>query len=67
MDRVEQVNWIDELAGNIASWMGEGTAEELVDYALSDEGRDSWNIELPDWFDGHDRRLLVQRVAREIA
>jgi len=59
-DRVEQVNWLRELAGNIAANLGDGTAEELVEYALSDEGRESWGIEIPEWFDDHDRGLLVQ-------
>jgi len=104
MDRIEQVNWIDELAGNIAdnlwdgqpgtiqaihydiaSWgtnsayMGRGLdpdtgeydvneclAHDLVDYALSDEGRESWGIEFPDWFDDHDRHLLTELVAAQL-
>ena len=66
MDRVAQVNWIGELAGNIAANLGDGTAEELVEYALSDEGRESWGIEIPDWFDDHDRGLLAERVAESL-
>lgn len=65
-DRVEQINWINEIAANIAENLGDGTAEELVTYALSDEGRAAWGIELPAWFDAHDRALLVERVAESI-
>ena len=61
-DRVAQVDWLREFAANVAQNMGEGTAEELVEYALSDEAGESWDIELPEWFDDHDRDLLVQMV-----
>lgn len=53
-------------ASNIASNLGEGTAEELVEYALSDEGRESWGIELPEWFSDYDRRLLIEWVEEEL-
>ena len=66
-DRTRQVNALQELASNITSLVGEGTAEELVGYALSEEGRDSWNIELPWWFDDHDRSLLVEFVDDNLA
>jgi len=65
-DRTAQVNWLRELAGNIAANLGEGTAEELVDYALSDEGRESWGIEIPQWFDAHDRSLLIEWVTESL-
>jgi hypothetical protein len=65
MDRTEQVNWLQELAGNIASNLGEGTAEELVEYALG-EGRKSWGIDIPDWFDDHDRDLLTRFVSEQL-
>ena len=65
-DRVQQVSWLREFASNIASNLGEGTAEELVEYALSDEGRESWGIELPEWFSDHDRRLLIEWVEEEL-
>jgi len=32
-DRAEQVSWLRELAVNISENLGEGTAEELVEYA----------------------------------
>jgi len=60
MDPVARHNQIRELAFNIASNLGEGTAEELVEYALSDEGRESWGIDIE--LDDHDRALLVRCV-----
>ena len=60
MDPVARVNQIRELAANIASNLGEGSADELVEYALSDEGRESWGIDIE--LDAHDRRLLVRCV-----
>jgi len=60
VDRTAEVNAIRELAANIACNLGEGTAEELVEYALSDEGRESWGIDIE--LDDHDRRLLVRFV-----
>ena len=62
-DRVKQLNWMQGLAENIRQNLGEGTPEDLVEYALGNEGRDSWGIELPDWFDGHDRNVLIDMVA----
>ena len=65
MDRAAQINWIRELAENLSQNMGYQwgpTAKEVVDYALSDEGRESWGIEIPEWFDDYDRELLVRRV-----
>ena len=65
MDRIEQVNWLRELAVNIAQNLGEGTAEELVEYALG-EGREPWGIEIPEWFDARDRELLTEIVAEAL-
>jgi len=61
-DRTDQVNWLQELAVNISENLGEGTAEELVEFAMSTEG-EVWGIEWPEWFDDHDRRLLTEMVA----
>ena len=60
MDPVARINQIRELAANIASNLGEGSADELVEYALSPEGRESWGIDIE--LDAHDRRLLVRCV-----
>lgn len=65
-NRVQQVSWLRELAGNITDNLGEGAAEELVAYALGDEGREDWAIEIPEWFDDHDRGLLVQFVGENL-
>ena len=58
MDRVKQVNYLRELAEDILlSDMGEeNSAESLVAFYES-EGSD-----YPDWFDAHDRALLVEYV-----
>ena len=64
-DRTEQVNWLRELAANIAENLGEGAAEELVAYAESPEA-DVWDIEWPEWYDNHDRRLLVEMVSEAL-
>jgi len=64
MDRTQEINHIRELASNIASNLGQGTAEELVEYALSNEGRASWDIDIE--LDDHDRELLVRFVAEAL-
>ena len=57
-DRMDQINWIEEQA-DIISWYGEGTVKELVAY---------WeqHTETPDWFDKHDRILLVELVTKAV-
>ena len=65
MSRTDEVDEIRELAGNIASNLGEGTAKELVTYALSDDGRDSWNINIE--LDEVDVELLTEFVAEALA
>jgi hypothetical protein len=68
MDRVQQVNWLREFAGNIVNMtsvncdLRDVTANEIVDFALSKEGILSWSIELPRWFDKHDKNLLIEMV-----
>jgi hypothetical protein len=61
-DRSQQVQWLMNLAANIAQNMGSGSARDLVEYALGDEGRDAYQIYIPEWFDAHDRALLVSFV-----
>ena len=65
-ERVTQIDWLRDLAANIASKPDEGTAEELVEYALSDEGRDSWEIKIPAWFTDHDREILTRMVGESL-
>jgi len=63
-DPLAKINRIRELAFNIASNLGEGTAEELVGFALSPEGRESWGIDIE--LDAEDRNLLVRFVAASL-
>ena len=63
MDRTAQVNELRELAENVAT-LGHGTAEELVEYALSNAGRESWGIDIE--LDAHDRNLLTRFVAEAL-
>lgn len=66
-DRVQQVNWIRELAGNMVGISPEGqTAEQIVEYALSDEGSQTWLIDWPAWFDAHDKGLLTRFVRESL-
>lgn len=67
-DRVQQVNWLRELASNIADWStGAENAEELVEYATSDEGTQTWDITWPSWFGRHDQELLTAMVLNNIS
>lgn len=56
-DRIKQVNWLREIAGNIrAGGVGdEGTPEEQVAFFMQDN-------DLPEWFDDHDCVLLTEFV-----
>ena len=65
-NRTAQVGWLRELAGNIAANLGEGSPLNLVEYALSDEGRESWGITIPEWFDNHDHNLLIGLVGESL-
>lgn len=58
-DRIEQVNEIRSMAADIRfGAAGEGTPEELVKYHLG-------QIDLPEWFDDHDRGLLLRFVSED--
>ena len=58
MDRVKQVNYLRELAEDILlSDMGESSSAESLVAFYESEGSD-----YPDWFDAHDRALLVEYV-----
>lgn len=63
-DRVKQVNWLTELAGDIAAYSGAKTpeqAEEIVGMYLNPH--DAWCLDVPGWFGDHDQRLLIHLVA----
>ena len=56
-DRVQQVNWIHETAGNIRFGIDYGVLpEDQVQYYLN-------NYEIPAWFDDHDKGLLIEFVS----
>ena len=60
MDRTEQVNQLREIAATIRfGGVGDGTPQEQVEFYLSEYGKPG------DWFDEHDKQLLVQMVADE--
>lgn len=67
-DRTEQVNWLRELGSNIANWhRGSGSsAAEAVEYALSADGTENMAIDWPEWFDDHDKALLVEWTAKSM-
>ena len=64
MTRTDEVDAIRELASNISN-LGEGTASELVEYALSDEGREAWGIDIQLQLD--DVALLTRFVEEFVA
>ena len=67
-DRVEQCNWLREVASDIVSYSGAESpeqAKEAVDMWLKQDGFVD-DIPLPKWFDGHDRQLLVEWVGESL-
>ena len=60
-DRLTQINWITELAADITFSNITGTPEELVDWTL--QQMELNHEQLPEWFDDHDRQLLIDCVA----
>jgi len=59
-DRNRQIGWLQETAKSITHY-GEGTGEELASFWESQMASEA--IDLPDWFDAHDRALLVKYVS----
>ncbi len=62
-DRVQQVNWIRELAADMVAYSGAERpeqAEAAVDMWLNPD--DAHSIDVPWWFGDHDRQLLVRWV-----
>ena len=64
MDRLEQVNWLEEIAGDLSCCNWAGTPRELV--ATWEEGGNEQSA-LPEWYDQHDRELLVRTLGRYMA
>jgi len=70
-DRVQQVNWLQQLASDtvgwtqstLAEWLDQGGTRESYIEALVE---DAISEEMPSWFDDLDRRLLHQFMAGEI-
>jgi len=62
-DRVKQMNSLDELAQDIASYSG------VTDPMDADLAVNKWleGEELPHWFSQHDEGLLTERVAEHLA
>jgi len=64
MDRQEQVNWLEEIAGELTSCNWAGTPRELV--AFWEEGGNEQDA-LPEWYDQHDRELLIRTLGKYMA
>ena len=64
MDRQAQVEWLEEIAGDLSSCNWAGTPRELV--ATWEEGGNEQDA-LPEWYDQHDRELLVRTLGKYMA
>jgi len=64
MDRQAQVEWLEEIAGDLSCCNWAGTPRELV--ATWEEGGNEQHA-LPEWYDQHDRELLVRTLGRYMA
>lgn len=62
-DRVAQVNWLQELAGDIAAYSGAESPSQAIDHWIKGLKRDN---QLPVWFDYHDHNLLVEYVREKL-
>ncbi len=60
-DRVGQVNWIRQIAGDLKSTNNEGTGREIVEYWL--EQCTEQGDPPPEWFDNHDKNFLIDLVS----
>ena len=62
MDRQSQVNWLEEIAGDLScSWAGTPT-EIVADWEEGGKEQDA----LPEWYDKHDRELLIRTLGKYI-
>ena len=64
MDRQAQVEWLEEIAGDLSCCNWAGTPRELV--ATWEEGGNEQDA-LPEWYDQHDRELLTRTLGRYMA
>ena len=64
MDRQAQVEWLEEIAGDLSSCNWADTPRELV--ATWEEGGNEQDA-LPEWYDQHDRELLVRTLGKYMA
>jgi len=64
MDRQEQIQWLEEIAGDLSSCNWVGTPRELVAFWEEDGNEQS---AFPEWYDNHDRQLLIRTVGRYMA
>jgi len=63
-DRQEQIQWLEEIAGDLTSCNWVGTPRELVAFWEEDGNEQS---ALPEWYDEHDRQLLVRTLGGYMA
>ena len=64
MDRQSQVEWLEEIAGDLSSCNWAGTPRELV--AFWEEGGNEQSA-IPEWYDDHDRQLLVRTLGEYLS
>ena len=60
MDRNEQVNWLQQLADDLASNNWTGTAEDKLTFWENRVGSIYSGHGIPDWYDAHDHDLVVR-------
>ena len=62
MDRQAQIEWLEEIAGDLScSWAGTPT-EIVADWEEGGKEQDA----LPAWYDKHDRELLIRTLGKYI-
>ena len=64
-DRTAQINWLTNLASDIASYndgppeIGPDDAADLVEHWIS-------GVDMPTWFDDHDKSWLIDKVRQDL-
>ena len=64
--RTAQVGWLRTLAGDLTSNNQDGTPEEIVAFWEQEERRLEGDEAFPEWYDEHDRALLVRFVEESL-